>query len=106
MPGLKLSLIYCLVSWDTGEMIININEQGQASQLFFFVAFLILAIVIKGRFQRSKTESIIHWTVIYAMARDSEQLPPMLEEREALLCGNACEPSSVKPPTFMCLKRN
>lgn len=55
-------------------MSININEQGPV--VLFFVSFLILAIVIKGRFQHSKTESIIHWTVIYAMARDSEQLPP------------------------------
>lgn len=55
-------------------MSININEQGPV--VLFFVSFLILAIVIKGRFQHSKTESIIHWTVIYAMVRDSEQLPP------------------------------
>lgn len=88
----------------------NMNEHNQVSQFVFVffavVSFLILAIVIKGRFQHSKTESIIQWTVICVVARDFEQLPPMLEEREALLYGNACEPSSVKPPTFMCLKRN
>lgn len=35
---------------------------------------------------------------------DSGRFLQMLEERGALLYGNACEPSSVKPPSFMYLE--
>lgn len=64
--------------------------------------------VIEGRFRHNKMESIIHWTVICVIARDFQHPPlsQILEERGALLYGNACEPSSVKLPSFMCLKED
>lgn len=57
--------------------------------------------------KKNKTESIIQ-SVICVIARDFQQPPlsEILEERGALLYGNACEPSSVKLPSFMWLKED